>query len=364
MEQGLKIRIYPSLKQEEQLTNIFGCKRFVYNYFLEYSKENKDYSYNSWSKLLTTLKNSEEHAFLKEADKFALQNALRDLKQTYRSLFAKRIRSINYKYKDDKQTYKTNYTNNNIKLSKESIRLPKLGDVPCKLSKDITSSKIISVTVSKSKDSKYYASIIYEGNVVALEKTNKEVGIDIGVRTSIYTSDNEKYLNIEGTDKIDNKIRKYQRRLSRKKKGSKNRIKVKKKLAKLYSYKKDYIMDKIQKATKEIVSKNDVIYIEDLDVNKLLNIQDIKKKKRKMISSKLSTIIRLLEYKAKMYEKQVHKIYKYYASSHYCSRCDTYHEIKDKEIFKCPNCNLVINRDYNASINILKRGKYELAQVV
>ena len=87
MQKGIKIRLYPNKKQINVLNKIFGHSRFVYNYFLNYSKENKDYKYTNWSKKLTILKASPETGFLKEADKFALQNSLRNLKQAYNNFF-------------------------------------------------------------------------------------------------------------------------------------------------------------------------------------------------------------------------------------------------------------------------------------
>src|SRR5574344_1581313 len=122
MQKGIKIRLYPNKRQIDTLTKIFGHTRYVYNYFLNYSKENKDYKYANWSKKLTILKTSTEANFLKEADKFALQNSLRNLKQAYDNFFSKRSKAPIFKKKHNEQSYRTNYTNSNIVLYEKGIK--------------------------------------------------------------------------------------------------------------------------------------------------------------------------------------------------------------------------------------------------
>ena len=136
MQVGLKIRLYPSKEQIEKLSNIFGSKRFVRNYFLDYSMKNNDYSYNKWSKLLTELKKKEEYSFLKESDKFALQNSLKDLKAAYNNYFIdikkdnkdkRHVRKpVFVSKKSLMQSYRTNFTNNNIEINNKYIKLPQL----------------------------------------------------------------------------------------------------------------------------------------------------------------------------------------------------------------------------------------------
>ena len=87
MQKGIKIRLYPNKEQINKMNSFFGCRRYVYNYFLDYSSSNKDYSYYSWSKELTSLKQKEDTSFLKEVDKFVLQNSLKDLRTSYNNFF-------------------------------------------------------------------------------------------------------------------------------------------------------------------------------------------------------------------------------------------------------------------------------------
>ena len=356
MQKGMKIRLYPNKKQINTLCIIFGHTRFVYNYFLDYSKNNKDYKYTSWSKKLTELKNNEETKFLKEADKFALQNSLRNLKSAYDNYFSKRAKEPVFKKKHNTQSYRTNYTNNNITLYEKGIKLPKLGIVKCKYGKDIRDNKIISVTVKLLKSGIYEASIIYECEEQTIINTGKSVGIDLGVRKLITTSDNEKYISELDIDRLNNKIRKEQKKLSKCKLHSNNWNKQRKRLAKIYQYKDNYMLDKIHKATKAIVTKYDIIYMEDLDIKDLLSKQKLKKQKRKMLTSSLGKIRTLLEYKCEHYGKTLKKIDRYYASSQTCSNCGKTYKVKSNEVYKCPHCSLVIDRDYNAAKNILNYG--------
>ena len=356
MQKGIKIRLYPNKKQINVLNKIFGHSRFVYNYFLNYSKENKDYKYTNWSKKLTILKASPETGFLKEADKFALQNSLRNLKQAYDNFFSHRTEAPVFKKKHNEQSYRTNFTNSNIVLYEKGIKLPKLGEVKCKYSKDIRNNKIISVTVKLLKCGYYEASIIYETLECALSKTGRNVGIDLGVRKLITTSENETYISELDIDRLNNKIRKEQRKLSKCNLHSANFEKQRRILAKVYRYKENYMLDKIHKATKAIVAKYDVIYMEDLDIKDLLSKQKLKKHKRKMLTSSLGKIRILLEYKCEQYNKTLKKINRYYASSQICSKCGKTYAVKTSETFKCPHCKLIIDRDYNAAINILNYG--------
>ena len=356
MQKGLRIRLYPNNKQINILNVIFGHSRFVYNYFLDYSKNNKDYKYTNWSKLLTELKKNDSTKFLKEADKFALQNSLRNLKTAYDNYFSKRAKEPVFKKKHNNQSYRTNYTNNNIELYEKGIKLPKLGIVKCKYDKDIKNNKIISVTVKYLKSGIFEASIIYEFEEQALSKTGSCVGIDLGVRKLITTSDNETYISELDIDRLNNKIKKEQRKLSKCNLHSNNWNKERKKLAKIYQYKDNYMLDKIHKATKAIVTKYDVIYMEDLDIKDLLSKQKLKKHKQKMLTSSLGKIRTLLEYKCEHYGKELKKIDRYYPSSQTCSKCGKTYKVKSNEIYKCPHCKLIIDRDYNAAINILNYG--------
>ena len=157
--------------------------------------------------------------------------------------------------------------------------------------------------------------------------------------------------------KLTTKCKREQRKLSRRDKDSKRYEKQRIALSKVYRKRINIVNDYMHKVSYSIVKNYDDIYMEDLDINQLLSIQENKKKKNKMIVSSLGKLIKLIQYKANMYDKQIHIIDKYYASSKICSSCNNKYDIKDKEVYICPNCGLKIDRDYNAAINILRKGK-------
>ena len=192
MKKGIVVRLYPTKEQEILISKTFGCVRLIYNTLLDYAKENKEYNRFNLQKLITTFRKYKP--FLDEVDKFALQNACKNLSNGFINYFKKRACFPIYKSKKkSKKTYQTNMTNGNIAFNNGCIKLPKLGLVKCSDNYRDSNNKIINVTVSQNPDGKYYASVIYETNILPLPKTGKEVGIDLGTRKLITTSEGEKY---------------------------------------------------------------------------------------------------------------------------------------------------------------------------
>ena len=356
MKKGIVVRLYPTREQEKIINQTFGCARLIYNTLLDYAKENKEYNRFNLQKLITTFR--KEKPFLNEVDKFALQNACKNLANGFKNYFKKRASFPIYKSKkNSKRTYQTNVTNGNIAFNNGCIKLPKLGLIKCSDNYRDSNNKIINVTVSQNLDGKYYASVIYETNIPPLLKTGKEVGIDLGTRKLISTSEGEKFHLPDKAFKQEKRCRREQRRLSRRNKESKRYEKQRIILAKAYQRRKDIINDNLHKFSNKLVKEYDVIYMEDLDIKQLLTIQDNKKKKNKMIISSLGKLVRIITYKANMYDKQIHKINRYYPSSQICSHCQKRHDIGDKEKYICPYCGAEIDRDINAAINIKNKGQ-------
>lgn len=356
MKKGIVVRIYPTNEQTNIINKTFGCSRFIYNNLLDYAKENKEYNRFKLQKLITSLR--PDNPFLNEVDKFALQNACKNLSEGFKNFFQKRSGFPKFKSKKkSKRTYQTNVTNGNISFNDGFLKLPKVGLVKCSDNFRESNNKIINVTISQDLDGKYYASIIYEADILPLPKTGKEIGIDLGTRKLIITNDGRKFILPKKAFKLDVKCRREHRRLSRRNKESKGYEKQRIKLSKAYQKRKNIIDDNLHKLSYSLVKENDVIYMEDLDVNQLLQIQDDKKKKNKMIVSSLGKLIRLITYKANMYDKQIHKVDRYFASSQICSYCQRSYKVGDCEIYHCPYCGIRIDRDINAAINIMKQGK-------
>ena len=356
MKKGIVIRLYPTEEQAILMNKSFGCARFIYNTLLQYAKENKIFNRFELQKQITLLRS--DNPFLNEVDKCALQNACKNLSDGFHHYFHKTARFPVFKSKkNSKKSYQTNKSHNNISFNEGMIKLPKLGFVKCSNNFRYPDNKIIHVTVSQNKDGKFYASIVFEAIVKPLPKTGKEIGIDLGTRKLITTNEGETFHLPDNAFKLNNKCRREQRKLSRRNHDSKRYEKQRTRLARTYQRRNNIVNDALHKYSYSLVKENDVIYMEDLDIHQLLEIQDNKKKKNKMIVSSLGKLIKLLTYKAEMYEKQIHKVDKYYPSSQICSCCQKRNNVGEKEIYHCQYCGLVIDRDINASINILHQGR-------
>jgi putative transposase len=237
MEKAYRYRIYPNKQQQELIQKTFGCARFVYNYYLAKRKEMYEndkitFTYNMCSKDLTSLK--KEYEWLKEPDKDSLQKSLKDLDSAYQKFFREHTGYPKFTSKKDRhKSYRTNCTNNNIRFEVKYIRLPKLGLVKIR-DKQIPQGRILNATVSQEPDGRYYCSLCCTD--VQLEqypKTNKNVGIDLGICDFAILSDGSKIENPQFYEKSEKKLAKLQRELSRKTIGSSNWNKARIKVARL-----------------------------------------------------------------------------------------------------------------------------------
>ena len=358
MLKAYKYRLYPNKEQEIYFTKCFGCVRFIYNKMLndkiEYYKENK--------KMLNTTpaQYKKEFKWLKDVDSLALANAQMNLDKAYKNFF--RDKSVGFpKFKSKKSNYYS-YTTNNQKdtiyiVDNKYIKLPKLKTlVRTKLHRQIPKDgKIKSATISKNPSGKYYISILVEQEIHELSKNEFAIGIDLGLTDFAITSDGVKYTNPRYLKKSLNKLSIEQRKLSRKKKGSKNRNKQRIKVARLHGKISNQRKDFLHKLSSELINENQVICLEDLFVKEI--------QQNKYLSQSVSDVgwyefRRQLEYKAKWYGRTIIIIDKWYPSSQICSNCGCNTGKKDLSIreFDCPFCGKHHDRDINASINILHEG--------
>ena len=361
MEKAFRYRIYPNKKQQELIQKTFGCSRFVYNYFLgirikEYENNKKSVNYNDTSKMLTSLK--KELKWLKEPDKDSLQKSLKDLDMAYQKFFKEHSGFPKFKSKKDRhKSYRTSCTNNNISFCNKHIKLPKLGMIKIR-DKQIPQGRILNATISQEPNGHYYCSLCCtEIELSQYQQTNKNVGIDLGIADFAIFSDGTKIENPRFFEKSEDKLAKLQRELSRKTIGGSNWNKARIKVANLQKHISNQRQDFLHKLTTEIVKSFDIICIEDLDV-KSMKETDSKTRNKRVGDVSWSEFRKQLTYKSNWYGKQLSVVDRYYPSSQICHVCGERDGKKSEDIRKwiCPYCHSKLDRDVNASINILNEG--------
>ncbi|MGF7535118.1 IS200/IS605 family element RNA-guided endonuclease TnpB [Bacillus mexicanus] len=367
-----KFRIYPTKEQQILIHKTFGSCRFLFNHFLHewnqtYEKTGKGLSYNACAKELPKLKNT--YIWLKEIDSTALQSSVRFLSDSFTRFFKKQNRAPRFKRKgDDVQSYKTviqgKAQNAHLTIQDNKIKLPKLGWVKFANSRNVNG-RILSVTVRKNAAGKFFISVVCEEMISAKPKTNNTVGIDLGITDFAILSTGKKVNNHRFTKRMEKKLKREQRKLSRRallaKKNNiklidaKNYQKQKIKVARLHEKVKNQRQDFLHKLSTDLVKNHDVIVIEDLHTEGMLK----NRKLSKSISDvSWSEFVSMITYKADWYGKTIIKIDRWFPSSQICNYCGHQDGPKPLHIrtWTCNNCGCAHDRDINAAMNIKNEG--------
>lgn len=366
IQKTYKFRFDPTSSQEEQLAKEFGCARFGWNHCLEmrikaYKRRGESLNYVGLSKHLTGLKKTSRYEFLNEATSAQLTQKLIDQDKAFKNFFEGRAKYPRFKKKAHDQSIR--YTLDQRGIDKnysagEFLKLPKIGEINIRWSQ-IPGGVPKMATIKKTATGKYFVCFMCEVEQAEKPKTGKMVGIDVGVKDVIVTSDCEHSGAPKFTYKYQRKLKKAQRVLSRRIKGSnrwhKQRVVAAKIHEKIANSRKDFL----HKQTNQIVQKYDVIAVEDLNVSGMMKNRRLSKA---VADVGIFELNRQLEYKAAWYGKTVVKIDRWFPSSKTCSACGQIHKMPlDKRVMKC-DCGLVMDRDENAAINIKAAGSVVLAR--
>jgi putative transposase len=364
INRAYKFRIYPNKTQQKAFYREFAASKTVYNYFLNrkievYKETGENHSYYDCNKELTLLKKREEYKWIAESSSAMLQESLRDLESAYNNFF-REFKKGNKKYgfpKEKKFKSSCRYSNTSCKYNREKhkIFISKIGwmkviDYKCAFG------KLMNMTVSKSKDAKWYISICVEQSVKEVENNStSKIGIDVGIKDFLVDSNGNKIANPKFLEKSERKLKRLQRSLSRKQKGSNNRKKAKFILAKFHAKIANQRSNFIHQNSTKLVKENKLIAHENLNISGMVKNHRLAKS---IASVSWYEFFRQLGYKASWNDCKIIKIGRFEPSSKTCNCCGYVIDKVPLNIRKwqCPNCNELLDRDINAAKNILKIG--------
>ena len=352
-----RYRLYPNKKQEQTLAKYFGSVRFIYNHFLaerkqQYDETGKSDNYYAQAKNLTELKKQQEYCWLKEINSQTLQFTLRNLETAYTNFFRGKAKFPRFKAKKNGGSF---HIPQFCSIENGRIYIPKIKEGIKVEEHRPFKGTVRNMTISVTSSGKYYVSILSQVEYEPLQKTNAKVGIDLGLKDLIITSDGKKYSSNKFIKYYTKELTKAQKHLSRKQKGSNSWNRQRVKVARIQEKIHNCRIDKLHKISTDLIRKYDVICCEDLNVK---GMQKNHKLAQAISDASWGMFLTLLTYKVEMNDKQVIKIGRYYPSSKTCHSCGYVKEdlsLKDRE-WICPVCGEIHDRDTNAALNILKEG--------
>ena len=360
MEKAFKYRFYPTLVQESLLRRTMGCVRLVYNKALAtrteawYQRQER-VDYAQTSSMLTSWKQDEELEFLNEVSCVPLQQGLRHLQKAFGNFWAGRAKYPNFKKKH--QGGSAEFTKSAFRWKDGQVFLAKCTEaLPIRWSRPIPEGCTPStITVKLDASGRWFASLLVDTNIAQLPKSDKSIGLDVGITSLIVTSNGDKIANPKHFQRLRRKLKRVHKAQSRKQKGSSNRQKARMQVARVHAQITDARKDFLHKLTTQLVRENQTIVVEDLAIKNM-----VKNHKLALSISDASwgELIRQLAYKCQWYGRELIKIDRWFPSSKRCGNCG---HIVDKmplniREWKCPKCGINHDRDINAAHNILAAG--------
>ena len=371
MLRAIKIRLYSNKEQSIQYNKLIGCYRFVYNQCL--NRKIESYKNDGITENLSTLGQFIHHELLKD-DNFiwlreqntkVLKQAVKDMLAAYKNFFEQHSGFPKFKSKHDnkqscrfelgaisKRNVYTDYKISLANIKNVKFRCNKKYAEYLEKHKDC----IRQATLKRLPCGEYYLSILVDGDLThQVKETNNNIGIDLGVKDFVITSEGEVFNNLYFKKLEIKKIKKLQKQLSRKQKGSNNRNKARIKLAKVYKKIDDKKRYYLHSVSNSLIDENQVICMEDLNVKGMTKNHNLAES---ILEMNFGEFRRMLEYKASWYNRKIVFVGRFYPSSKTCHNCGYVNKeltLNDRE-WLCPHCGEVISRDYNAALNILDEG--------
>ena len=371
MLRAIKIRLYPNVTQATQINKLLGCYRVVYNQCL--NRKIKSYEENKVSENRTSLGHFIHHELLKD-DNFVwlreqntkvLKQALIDMLNAYKNFFEKHTGYPRFKSKkDNKQScrFELGAISKRNVYTDYKLSLANIKNIKFKCNKKYTEylqkykQNIRQATLTRLPCGEYYLSILVDGDLTRkVKESHYTIGIDLGVKDFIVTSDGEVFENLHFKKSESDKLKRLQKQLSRKENNSNNRNKTRIKLAKIYkriSDKKQYYLHQVSNT---LINENQVICMEDLNVSGMLKNHKLADSIQEMSFYEFK---RMIEYKANWYGRKLIFVDRFYPSSKTCNHCGYVNKklkLSDRQ-WVCPDCGEIIERDYNAALNIRDEG--------
>lgn len=359
MKARYQYRFYPTDQQKQSLAQLFGCVRVVWNDALALSKASKYPGYNVLAKILTLSKQTEERVWLKDVSSVPLQQSLRHLESAYKNFFdscsgkrkGKKVGQPRFKKRTNSQS--AEFTKAAFTLNNETVYLAKIGNIKPIWSRDLPSSPS-SVKVLKDCANRYFRSFVVDAEPVNVEAKNQSIGLDLGIKTFAFMSNGEK-AESPSYKELDRKICQLQKKLARQEKGSNRRRKTRIQIAKLHNQIADTRQDLLHKLSTKVVSENQTIIWEDLNVAGMLKNRKLS---RAIGQQGWAEFRNLCEAKCEKFGRDFVVISRWEPTSQICSECGFKWGKLDLKVrtIKCLSCGTEHDRDENAAKNVEKVG--------